>query len=103
MNQPSSGYVAATDTISWIDTSGNLHIRVYSSDGNNVSERCADTGSAGWTTGSFLKPGGMVSATVWQDSAGAHIRVYCTAMGTTTEWCSDPGTPGWTQGSYTPA
>ena len=94
-------YPVGTAAINWIDTSGNLHIRVYSTDGYNVVERCTDSGASGWSAGSFSAPGGDVSATVWQDSAGAHIRVYCTNEDTTTEWCSDPGGSGWTKGSYT--
>lgn len=88
-----------TAVVSWQD-SGGLHIRVYSTDGYNVIERCADTGSSGWTNGSLSAPGSDVSATVWQDSAGAHIRVYCTFEDGTTEWCCDPGS-GWTKGAYT--
>ena len=84
--------------VSWQD-SGGLHIRVYSTDGYNVTERCSDTGSSGWTTGSFSQPGSAVSATVWQTSSGASIRVYCTNEDTTTEWCTDPGA-AWYQGSY---
>ena len=87
-----------TAAINWIDGGGQLHIRVYSTDGYNVIERCADGGP--WTTGQFKQSGSQVSATCWQDSAGEHIRVYCTFQDKTTEWCNDPGT-GWTQGAYT--
>lgn len=90
----------ATAAVNWFDGSGGLHIRVYSSDGNNVTERCMDAGSSSWTTGKFAQPGTAVSATAWVDAAGANIRVYCTREGTTTEWCNDAeGT--WTKGSYT--
>lgn len=88
-----------TAVVSWQD-SGGLHIRVYSTDGYNVTERCTDTGGSGWTNGALTQPGSDVSATCWQDSAGVHIRVYCTFEDGTTEWCNDPGT-GWTKGSYT--
>ena len=88
-----------TAVVSWQDSAG-LHIRVYSTDGYNVIERCIDTGGPGWTTGSFTANGSDVSATVWQDSAGAHIRVYCTFEDGTTEWCNDPGA-GWQKGGYT--
>ncbi len=88
-----------TAVVSWQDSSG-LHIRVYSTDGYNVIERCIDTGGSGWTTGAFSAQGGDVSATCWQDSAGVHIRVYCTFEDGTTEWCNDPGA-GWQKGSYT--
>lgn len=91
----------ATAAINWFDSGGNLHVRVYSTDGYTVTERCDDQGGTGWTTGSFSQPGSAVSATVWVASDGAHIRVYCTSGDTTTEWCSDPGSTDWTKGSYT--
>ena len=87
----------ATASINWFDAKGQLHIRVYSTDGYQVTERCADGG--GWTTGSFSQPGEAVSATCWNAGDGTHIRVYCTYQNSTTEWCNDPGT-GWTKGSY---
>jgi hypothetical protein len=89
-----------TAAVSWFDGGGGLHIRVYSTDGYTVTERCADPGGGGWTTGSFSQPGSAVSATCWNDSAGTHIRVYCTFEDGTTEWCNDPGS-GWTKGGYT--
>lgn len=92
--------VVSTAVVSWFDSGGLLHIRVYSSDGYSVIERCANTNTAGWVTGSFKEPGSAVSATVWTASDGAHIRVYCTSEGVTTEWCCDP-TTGWTKGDYT--
>lgn len=88
-----------TAVVSWQDSNG-LHIRVYSTDGYNVIERCTDTGSSGWTAGGFTAQGSDVSATCWQDNAGLHIRVYCTFEDGTTEWCLDPGS-SWTQGAYT--
>lgn len=94
-------YPVGTATISWFNPPGSLHIRVYSTDGYNVTERCIDQGSSGWTTGTFKQAGSQASATVWLGSDGAHVRVYCTFEDTTTEWCSDPGTAGWTKGSYT--
>ena len=87
-----------TASISWFDTSGQLHIRVYSCDGYNVTERCND--GNGWNTGSFSAPGSNVSAITWNASDGTHIRVYCTFQDVTTEWCTDPGTV-WAKGSYT--
>ncbi len=86
-----------TAAISWLDPSGGVHIRVYSTDGYTITERCFD--GHGWATG-FSMPGGAVSATSWIESDGAHIRVYATADDLTTEWCYDPGS-GWTKGSYT--
>jgi hypothetical protein len=83
--------------VSWQD-SGGLHIRVYSTDGYNVSERCWDDN--GWTTGSFSAKGSAVSATCWPNGSSASIRVYCTFEDKTLEMCSDPG-GNWYQGAYT--
>ena len=91
-------FPVSTAAISWVDNAGS-HIRVYSSDGYNVVERCADP-NIGWTAGAFSQQGSDVSATCWQDDAGVHIRVYCTFEDTTTEWCTDPG-EGWSKGGYT--
>ena len=88
----------ATASISWLDQDGQRHIRVYSSDGYTVTERCEDGQT--WTDGTFSESGSAVSATCWNDAAGTHIRVYCTFQDLTTEWCLDPGT-GWTKGNYT--
>ncbi|MDE8650737.1 hypothetical protein [Novosphingobium album (ex Liu et al. 2023)] len=92
-------YPISTAAVSWFDSSNALHIRVYSTDGYEVTERCND--GQGWQTGQFNKPGGAVSAICWTASDGEHIRVYCTYEDKTTEWCCDPAT-GWTQGTYTP-
>lgn len=92
-------YPVSTAVVSWFDKAGQLHIRVYSSDGYNVTERCND--GNGWVTGQFAQPGKQVSATCWNASDGTHIRVYCTIDDTTTEWACDPVT-GWTKGTYTP-
>lgn len=89
-----------TASVNWFD--GNIHIRVYSSDGFNVIERAINQPDTAWRTTDFSQPGAEVSATAWLAPDGAHIRVYCTLDDTTTEWCSDPGTPGWTKGGYTP-
>ena len=88
-----------TASVSWLDDSGQVHIRVYSSDGYNVTERCWD--ASGWTAGSFAAQGSTISATAWQDGAGTSIRVYCTFQDKSTEWCSDQG-GAWYQGEYTP-
>lgn len=85
-----------TAAINWFDSGGQLHIRVYSSDGYNVTEQCND--GQGWATGQFNEAGSAVSATCWQQD-GVHIRVYCTFEDKTVEWCNDPGS-GWTQGAY---
>jgi hypothetical protein len=83
-----------TAAVSWFD--GQVHIRVYSSDGNNITERCWD--GDGWYTGSFAAQGGQVSATCWVNN-GIYIRVYCNFEDRTTEWCWDGN--GWYQGGYT--
>ena len=99
MASANPSFPQSTAAINWFDSSGQLHIRVYSTDGYTVTERCAD--GQGWTTGAFSQPGSAVSATCWTAGGGIHIRVYCTYEDSTTEWCNDPGS-GWTQGSYTP-
>lgn len=91
-------YPISTAVINWFDASHQLHIRVYSSDGYNVIERCND--GNGWQTGQFKQPGKQVSATCWTVADGTHIRVYVTGDDVTTEWCCDPLT-GWTRGTYT--
>ena len=92
-------YPVGTAALSWFDDNGQLHIRIYSTDGYEVTERCND--GQGWTTGGFKQAGGAVSATCWwQPNNGVHLRVYCTSDDVTTEWCNDPGS-GWTKGSYT--
>ena len=87
-----------TASISWVDSGGAVHLRVYATDGYTVNERCFDDGA--WTTGIFSQAGGTVSATSWTDSAGLHIRVYCTNEDATVEWCLDQG-GNWYQGAYT--
>jgi hypothetical protein len=86
-----------TAAVSWLDNQGTIHIRVYSTDGYNVSERCWD--GSGWSTGSFAQQGSAVSATCWQGSGGLSIRVYCSFEDSTIEWCDDGG--GWYKGAYT--
>jgi len=87
-----------TASVSWVDPKGTTHIRVYSTDGYKVLERCWD--GSGWSNGSFKAAASQVSATCWQDQAGAHLRIYCTFEDKTTEYGMDPGT-SWYQGSYT--
>lgn len=99
MSVNAENYPIGTAAVSWQDDAG-LHIRVYSTDGYTVTERCSDTGGSGWATGQFSQPGAAVSATLWQTDAGVSIRVYCTFEDVTTEWCTDPGV-AWYQGAYT--
>ena len=86
-----------TASVSWQD-GGGLHIRVYSTDGYHVSERCWDNGA--WTSSSFSAQASAVSATCWLNGSSASIRVYCTFEDKTTELCLDPG-GGWYVGGYT--
>jgi len=87
-----------TAAVSWFD--GTVHIRVYSTDGYTVTERCWD--GSGWTGGAFSQAGEQVSATCWQGEGGISIRVYCTFEDKTVEYCWDPGS-GWYTGAYTTA
>jgi hypothetical protein len=87
-----------TAAVNWVDSGGQVHLRVYSCDGYNVTERCWD--GSGWTNGSFSQPGSAVSATSWQTKAGLSIRVYCTSDDQTVEYCIDQG-GGWYKGAYT--
>jgi hypothetical protein len=86
-----------TASVSWTDGNGGLHIRVYSTDGYKVIERCWD---GGWTNGSFKAAGSQVSATCWVQNGNPSIRVYCTFQDKTVEYCSDHG-GAWYQGGYT--
>lgn len=92
-------YPISTASISWLDSAKVFHVRVYSSDGYEIIERCWD-GSI-WQTGQFKQRGKQVSATCYYDPAtGIHIRVFCTGDNKTTEWVCDPVT-GWGPGDYT--
>ena len=91
-------FPSATASISWLDSSGNTMIRVYSSDGYHVTEQAWDGGS--WSATGFKQPGADVSATCQLRTGGtAWIRVYCTGEEKTVEWCSDDGST-WYQGGY---
>lgn len=89
-----------TAAVSWVD--GGVHIRVYSTDGNNVTERQND--GDGWKTGTLNVPGTEVSATTWPVDGGNTVRIYATVQFEgTTEWCNGPDTKGeWVKGAYTP-
>jgi len=91
-------FPVGTAAVSWLDTSGTVHIRVYSTNGYTVTERCWD--GASWTNGGFSQPGEQVSATSWQGPGGLSIRVYCNFENQTVEYCWDQG-GGWYQGAYT--
>lgn len=73
-----------TSAVSW----GNVSLRVYSSDGKNVTEQCWDSNS--WYVGAMKAPGQTVGATSWVDNgAQIHIRVYVSNGGNITEYCWD--------------
>jgi hypothetical protein len=101
MSGDNPNYPIGTAAVSWFDSDHLLHIRVYSTDGYTVTERCLDQGNNGWYDGAFKAAGSQVSATAWTASDGINIRVYCTSNDATTEWCAVPGNSGWIQGSYT--
>jgi len=85
-----------TAAVSWGTSSPS--IRVYTSNGSTITERCYD-GSKGWYTGAFKQPGENASATSWLNGSTIHIRVYATTGSQTTEWCWDG--EGWYKGAYT--
>lgn len=90
-------FPVATAAVSWKDSGGAVHVRVYSCDGYTIIERCFD---GSWTTSSFTAPAEAVSATCWPNGNSASIRVYCTFQDKTVEWCQDDGGE-WYQGAYT--
>ena len=89
----------STASVSWVDSSGQAHIRVYSCDGYTVIERCND--GTTWYTGGFKQAGSAVSATGWYAADGEHLRVYCTMNDLTMEWLFVPSTGAWVAGGYT--
>jgi len=92
-----SNFISETAVASYLDAGGNIHLRVYLTNGNAVTERIND--GNGWQTGGFAQPGEKVSATAWYVGGQSCIRVYCVQKGVTTEWCSDAG-GAWYKGAY---
>jgi hypothetical protein len=94
-----SQFAFSTSAVSW--NANGTHLRVYTSDGAKVTERCWD---GGWSTGAFNQPGQAVGAASWVDTSGQiHIRTYVSDAGTVKEYCWDkdhwyvgafPATPG---------
>ena len=77
-------------SVSWYDTSE--HIRVYHSNGSQVTERCCDGQGKPWYTGAMSANGTSVGATSWTDPDGFYIRVYVAgADGEITEHCCVKG------------
>lgn len=98
MAQQKFDFPISTASVSWMDAGGTSHIRVYSSDGYNVTEQIWD--GTGWNAGSFNAPGSQVSATAWVNGGVGYVRVYCTGDDKTVEWCADAGADSYYQGSY---
>jgi hypothetical protein len=92
-------YPIDSAAVSWLDSNGTIHIRVYWTDAYTVLERCWD--GNGWSDGSFKQQGSDVSATSWMGPKGISIRVYCTYQDQSTEWCFDTGGSGWYKGAFT--
>lgn len=88
----------STASVNWRDGNGTTHLRVYSTDGNVVTERCWD--GNGWSNGDFTAKGEAVSATLWYTGGGSNIRVYCTYQDKTVEYCVDNGGSNWYVGAY---
>lgn len=89
-----AGRVSAT---SWVENG--IHLRVYRSNQDQITERCWDTDS--WYNGAFSGQGQTVGATSWLDSSNqAHIRVYVGngSEGPITEHCWD--TNEWYVGAF---
>ena len=103
MAQDNPNFPISTAAINWFDSSNNLHIRVYSTDGYNVIEWCIDQGgsNSGWYVGGFSAPASAVSATAWVTNGEVSIRVYCTFEDVTQEWALDPGAV-WSKGNTFP-
>jgi hypothetical protein len=92
-----SNLPVGTAAVNWLDGNGTVHLRVYSTDGYNVTERCWDGSS--WSNGGFKQTGDQVSATSWTIQGKVFIRVYCNFEDKTVEWCWDGS--GWYKGAYT--
>jgi len=92
-----------TAVVSWQDSTGHPHMRVFSTDGYTITERGWEGGA--WFDGSFTAPGDAVSAACWVGLEGLSIRVFCTFEDVTTEWCIDQAGSGgsWYKGNYTPS
>ena len=97
MAQDNPNFPIGTAAVNWVDSGGTFHLRVYSTDGYHVTERCWD--GSGWSNGGFAQAGSAVSATSWSAQGNVYIRVYCTFEDKTVEWCWDGS--GWYQGAYT--
>jgi Fungal fucose-specific lectin len=89
-----AGQVSAT---SWVESG--IHLRVYRSHQDQITERCWDTDT--WYNGAFSARGVTVGATSWLDGSNQiHIRVYVGngSGGPITEHCWD--TDSWYAGAF---
>jgi hypothetical protein len=61
---------------SWLDGSGQIHLRVYVGNGPTgpIKEYCWDKDK--WYVGQFSEPGEGAAATSWFEAGQIHIRVY---------------------------
>ena len=89
--------IPQTSSISWIDSGRGIHIRVYKSINNVVTERCWD--GNGWFTGSFSQPGSQSSAVAWQDGGNLHVRLYISYASNIQEYTCDPQSC-WAKGAF---
>lgn len=87
-----AGLVSAT---SWQENGP--HLRVYSSEDNQITERAYD---GSWYTGAFSNRGVTVGSTSWLEGGQIHIRVYVGGgvEGPITEYCWD--SDQWYVGAY---
>lgn len=84
---------------SWLDSSNQIHIRVYVGNGSRgpITEHCWDTDN--WYVGAFQANGAGASPVSWFDTQ-VHIRVYVQDQhNNVTEHCLDGS--GWYNGAYT--
>ncbi|MGB8885201.1 MAG: hypothetical protein WCC87_00665 [Candidatus Korobacteraceae bacterium] len=81
--------------ISWKDKTRNNQIRVYLSDGSNITEWVF---SAGWVKGALSVPGKYVAAACFGDVPA--LRVYVSDGTNITEWCNDDGSINWYKGNF---
>ncbi|MEW6734295.1 MAG: hypothetical protein AB1489_23420 [Acidobacteriota bacterium] len=84
---------------SWLDSSGQIHIRVYVGSGKDdkITEYCWDKDQ--WYIGAFAANGDGASATSWLQNNQIHIRTYVrSSSGKVTEYCWDGN--GWYVGAY---
>lgn len=89
-----AGYVSS---VSWFQ-SNQIHLRVYTSTGDKITEKCWDKDK--WYTGAFTANGTTVGGTGWLDNTGQiHLRVYVgQSDGRIIEMCWDKDK--WYEGAF---